>query len=147
MAITANYSHQFMMEALRKEHDIESDALYIALMDTTFTFDPDTHATWADCSADEIANGFGYSTAGELMTNVAMTIDTTGNQVDISADNITWEASGGPIPTTGSAIIYNATHSNSTVVMGIDFDADYDTPDGKLFQINFSNGLGALQNT
>jgi len=146
MAITAEYSHQFMMEALRKEHNIEADALYIALMDTAFAFDPDTHATWADCSANEIAGGFGYSTAGELMTNVAMTIDAVTNQVDIAADNITWTASGGPFPTTGSAIIYNATHVNSTVVMGIDFDADYDTPDTKLFQINFSNGLGALQN-
>lgn len=146
MAITSTYSHQFMMESVKKEHNVTSDVLKVALMDTTFAFDPDTHSTWADCSANEIAGGNGYTAGGETLTTVSAAIDATGNKVDLTCDNVTWTATGGPIPTTGAAVIYNSTHVNSTVVMCIDFDADYDTADGKLFQINFSNGLGTLNN-
>lgn len=146
MAIVATYSHQFMMEAVTKEHDLEVDTLKIALMDDTFAFDPDTHATWADCSANEITGTFGYTTGGETLTNVLVSIDAVANQVDIDCDNVTWTASGGALDTIGSAVIYNSSHASSTVVMGIDFGADYDTPDGKLFQVNFSNGFGELAN-
>lgn len=146
MALVADYSHQFMMECLQKQHDVETDVLKIALMDTVFAFDPDTHATWADCSANEIAGGFGYIAGGETLTTVAVTIDPASDKVDLTADSVTWTASGGAIPTVGAAVIYNSSHVNSTVVMAIDFGADYDTPDTKLFQINLSNGLGELTN-
>lgn len=146
MAITSTYSHQFMIETIKKEHNITTDILKVVLMDTTFAFDPDIHAMWADCSANEIADGYGYTAGGETLNNVGAVIDTTGDKVDLTCDNVTWTAAGGPLPTTGAAIIYNSTHPNNTVVMCIDFDADYDTADGKLFQINFSNGLGTLDN-
>ena len=146
MAIVTTYSHQFMMECLQKEHDVESDVLKIALMNTTFAFDPDTHATWANCSANEIANGYGYTTNGETLAGVTLSIDASGNKVDIAATSVTWTAAAGPIPTTGAAVIYNSTHASSTVVMCIDFGADYDTADGKLFQINLSSGLGEVTN-
>lgn len=146
MSVVTKYSHQFLLECIRKEHDIEDDTLKIALMDTTFAFDPDTHATWADCSASEIANGNGYTTGGETLTGVVASIDAVGNKVDIAATSVTWTASVGAIPTVGSAVIYNDTHINKTVVMCIDFGADYDTYVDKLFQINLSSGLGEVSN-
>lgn len=146
MAIQTTYSHQFMLEALQKGHDLENDILKMALMDTTFAFDPDTHATWGACSANEIAGGNGYVTGGENLTGVILSIDAVGNKVDIAATSITWTATAGDIPTTGSAVIYNSSHVNNTVVMCIDFDADYDTLSGKLFQIDLSNGLGEVSN-
>lgn len=146
MAVVSTYSHQFMLEILRAEHDIEDDTLKIILLGSAFTFDPDTHATYSDVSASEIANGYGYTTGGSTLTNVAVSIDTSGNKVDIEADSVTWTASGGPIPTVGSAIVYNDTHASKTVVMCIDFGADYDTPDTKLFQVNFAGGFGQVEN-
>jgi len=146
MAVVTTYSHQFMLECIRKEHDIEDDTLKIALMDTTFEFDRDTHATWADCSANELASGNGYTTGGETMAGVTASIDAVGDKVDIAATSVTWTASGGAIPTTGAAIIYNSTHANNTVVMCIDFGADYDTAVDKLFQIDLSSGLGEVSN-
>lgn len=146
MAVVTTYSHQFMLECLRKEHDIEDDTLKIILLGSAFAFDPDTHATYSDVSASEIANGNGYTTGGDTLTNVDASIDTVGDKVDIAADSVTWTASGGAIPTVGSAIVYNDSHTNDTVVMCIDFGADYDTADTKLFQINFANGFGLVSN-
>ena len=146
MAVVSTYSHQFMLETLRKEHDIEDDTLKIILLGSAFEFDPDTHSTYATVSASEIANGYGYTTGGDILTNVAVSIDTVNNKVDIAADSVTWTATGGAIPTVGSAIVYNDTHASKTVVMCIDFGADYDTPDTKLFQINFAGGFGQLEN-
>lgn len=146
MAVVTTFSHKFLEEVVQAEHDVTTDTLKIILVDAAFTFDPDTHATYADCSANEIATGNGYTTGGETLTNVAVSIDSSADQVDIDADNVTWTATGGTIPETGAAIIYNDTHANDTVVMCIDFGADYITTDTKLFQINFSNGLAVLDN-
>lgn len=145
MAIVTTYSHEFLKGCVLKEHDLESDVLKIALMNDSFAFDPDTHLNWAACSADEVAAG---SSSYEMqpLENVAVSIDAVGNKVDIAATSVTWTASGAAIPTTGSAIIYNDSHATDVVVMCIDYGADYDTADGKLFQINLSNGLGEILN-
>lgn len=146
MAVVATYSYQFLLELLRKEHDVEDDTLKIILLDSAFTFDPETDATYSDVSASEIANGYGYTTGGDTLTNVLAAINTVDDNVGIAADSVTWTAAAGAIPTVGSAIVYNDTHANDTVVMCIDFGADYDTADTKLFQINFANGFGIVSN-
>lgn len=140
------YSNQFIKEALKKEHNLEVDTLKVALMSPSFVADINTKGTWADCSADEIAAGYGYTAGGETLTSVSVNINTTDSLVELFCDNVTWQASGGAIPTVGHAVIYNASHVNSTVVMFIDFIATFDTPDTKLFQINFSEGLGIVGN-
>lgn len=147
MAITQAMSYQFLLESVRKEHDLEDDTLKIALMDSAFAFNPSTHATWADVSGNEITEQNGYTAGGETLTNVAASINSGNDRIDIDADNVTWTASGGSIPTTGAAVIYNDSHASKTVVKGIDFGADYDTADGKLFQVNFDNGMAWLNNT
>lgn len=147
MAVLQAHSYQFLLETIKKEHDLESDTIKIALMDSTFSFNPSTHATWTDVSSDEIADGSGYTSGGETLTSVSASINSGQDRIDIAADNVTWTASGGAIPTTGAAIIYNDSHANKTVVKCIDFGADYDTADGKLFQINFDDGMAWLSNT
>lgn len=158
MAVVTTFSHKFMAEVFKGQHDVTTDTLKVALMDSAFIFDPDIHATWADCGAEgsgsgsgsggggEIAAGYGYTAGGETLTSVDVSIDPIADQVDITADNVTWTAAGGPIPETGSAVVYNDSHSSKTVVMGIDFGADYITAEDKLFQLNFSNGLGVVDN-
>ena len=145
MAVITTYSHEFMKGCLLGEHNINNNVLTIALMDDTFTFDPDTHSNWAACSAHEVVAGAsGY--LKKTLSNVAVSIDTLGKKVNITSDSVTWIAYGAAIPTTGSAIIYNDTHESDVVVMCIDYGATYDTDDGKLFQINFSDGLGVVTN-
>lgn len=207
MAATVKNSLQFFLEMLRKEHDVESDALKVALMDTAYVFDEDTHLAWdasawaastsysvgdtvkpttengyiykataagtsdsaeptwpttigstvvdggvtwecwsVNVSESEITSGNGYTADGQTLTNVAVSMNTTDDRAEIDADNPSWTASGGAIATTGAAIVYNDIHAKKTVMQAIEFSADYDTPDGKIFQINLSDGLRWWQN-
>jgi len=212
MAVTANYSLQFMLETLRKEHDIEDDTIKAALMNTTFSFDEiyhkawdatawaastaysvgdivkpttengylyrctsagtsdsseptwpdpgdsddfgdtvvDNGATWEawsyNTSEDEISAGNGYTAGGQAVSNISASLDTTNSEVDIAADNVTWTATGGAMATTGATIFWNDSHANDTVVKCIDYGADYDTAEDKLFQVNFSSGFGTVDN-
>jgi hypothetical protein len=151
MAVVTTFSHQFLEEVVKGEHDLTTDTLKVILMETTFAFDPDTHKVYdsgetGDVSTSEIDSGNGYTTAGETLTSVDVSIDTGADQVDITADNVTWTATGGAIAETGSAVIYNSSHASNTVVMCIDFGADYITAEDKLFQLNFSNGMAVVDN-
>lgn len=157
MAVVTTFSHKFLEEVVKGEHDVTTDTLKCILLDANFDFDPDVHASYADCVAGsgsgeglgtgcEIENGNGYTTGGETLTTVAVSIDASADQVDIDADNITWTATGGAIPEVGAAAVFNDSHVNKTVVMAIDFGADYITEDGKLFQLNFSNGFAVVDN-
>ena len=143
MAVVETYSLQFLLEVVRKEHDLEDDTLKIMLMTSAFAFNEATHADFDDVSASQIAPGNGYTDDGDTIANVVASIGS--GQVDIDCDSVTWTASGGAIATTGSAIIYNDSHASKTVIKCIDFGADYDTAVGKLFQINFSAGMASLE--
>lgn len=146
MAVVTTFSHKFLEQVVKAEHDLTTVTLKAALMKPAFSFDPDSHGVWASCSASEISAGNGYTAGGAALTSVNVAISASTNQVDITANNVTWTASGGAIAQTGAAVIYNTSHSSSTVVMGIDFGADYSTADGKLFQLNFSSGLAVVDN-
>lgn len=110
----------------------------------------DNTVTWecwsVNVSESELADGNGYTAGGQTLTNVAVSINTTDGRVELDADNPSWTASGGAIPTTGAAVVYNSTHAKNTVVQAIEFSADYDTPDTKILQINVSDGLRYFDN-
>lgn len=207
MAATVKNSLQFFLEMLRKEHDVEGDALKCALMVPAYTFDEATHLAWdadqwaadtaysagdtvkptsengyiykatvggtsdsseptfpttigdtvvdngvtwecwsVNVSESEIASGNGYTAGGQTLTSVSASMNTTDDRVEIDADNPSWTAASGDIATTGSAVVWNSTHGKKTIVEQIQFSATYDTPDGKIFQINLSDGLRWFQN-
>jgi len=139
MAVVRTMGNQFLEEEANGEHDLPSDSLIIVLMTAAFTFDPETHSTYADISASEIAAGNGYLAKTKVLTTVAVTETATG--CTVSCDSPTWTATGGAIPTTGSACVINDTHGNDTVICCIDYGEDYATAEDTLFQIDFSNGL------
>jgi len=141
MSATVKNSLAFLQEMLKKEHDLSTDTLKIALMDTAFTFDPATHDAWADVSASEIAAGNGYTAGGQALAGVSVDIVAAENRVEVNANTPAWTASGGAIATTGSAIVYNDTHASKTIVQHINFPATHDTPDGKVFQVQITSGL------
>jgi hypothetical protein len=143
MAVTVTYGDAFLAGLWKAEHNIESETVKVALMDTTFAFDSVNHDEWADVSVSEIAGGFGYTTGGQTVTNLSVSV--TAGVVTVSADNATWTATGGAIADTGSAIVYSDTHAYKRIIMCIDFGVDYGTPDGKQFQINFSAGFAKSQ--
>jgi hypothetical protein len=139
MAVTVSFSEQFLLELYRGEHDVESDTLTAVLMEVGFVFDPETHATYADISANEIATGNGYTQKSKNLSTVAAAI-AAGN-IDVTADDISWTASSGAIESCVACCIINNTHASETVVCCIEFGATYATPDTTVLTIPLSGGF------
>jgi hypothetical protein len=139
MAVTAQPSLQFLLERQRGEHDLESDTLTAILMEVGFVFDPETHSTYSDISANEIATGYGYTQKSHNLSSVAAEI-VAGN-VDVSATDLTLTASGGAIESCVACCIINNTHATETVVCCIEFGVTYATPEGTQLVLPFSDGF------
>lgn len=113
--------------------DFASDTFKMILMDTGFTFDPDTHHGYSDVSASELSNGNGYTTGGATMSGVAVTENDSTDLCEITWNNVTWTASGGSIGPSPGAIIYDDTASSpqaDTIIGYIDFGGDQTQADG-----------------
>lgn len=113
--------------------DFASDTFKVILMASGFTFNPDTHHGYADVSANELANGNGYTTGGATLSGVAVTENDTTDLTEITWNNVTWTASGGTIGPTPGAIIYDdsATAPQADTLIGyIDFGGEQTEPDG-----------------
>jgi hypothetical protein len=89
--------------------------------------------TLAGVTKTEVANGNGYTTGGEALSNVEVTtVDTNGAKFD--ANDVTWSAVGGPI-TASHAILYNGTDADDPPVAFIDFDGSESAGDGTDFLV------------
>ena len=139
MAVTASFSEQFLYEIL-KHLDSPRD-LKVCLMNTTFAYDPETHAKYSDISADEIATGYGYTQKTKALANVAVSIDAGNGRVQIDCDSPTWTATGDVLPAIGSAVIIDDDHADDVVVCCIDFGVDYITLEDTMFMLNCNDGL------
>jgi len=132
---TAVLSNHFKHELAAGNIDFDGDTFKIMLMNTSFTFDKDAHAVKADVVASELAAGNGYTSGGETLANVALTEDDTNDRAQVAWDDPQWDASGGSIGPTGSAIIYDDSHPSDCIVGVIDYGVDYTIQDGSSFQI------------
>jgi hypothetical protein len=79
--------------------------LRMALVSSAYTPDATNtgNATWANVSANEIANGNGYATGGVALTGVVAAVT---NGFKLSSGNPSWTASGGSIPAWRYAVLY-----------------------------------------
>lgn len=78
----------------------------LALVDSSYVpdFAIGGDQVWADVSADEIANGFGYTTGGISLSSMVATAVTGGFK--FSSASPVWTASGGPIPAWRFGVLY-----------------------------------------
>jgi len=138
MAVVCTLSNHWKYQLGKKLVDVSADTFKIILMDDTFAFDPDAHATLADVIASpsaELDTGNGYTQQDKTLTAGTWTENDTNDNAIRTFDTPSWTASGGDIGPTGAAIIYDDTTADKTVVGCIDFGADYTLPDGASFQI------------
>ena len=113
--------------------------LYRVKLLTAATFDG-THTTLAATGGTEVANQYGYTTGGVLLTNTVISTVTT-NDAKFDADDAIWYASGGDI-VARYAILYNTSDTDSPPVLFIDFDAFETATDGQEFRIGWNaNGI------
>lgn len=76
----------------------------IALVTSAWTPANSTDEVWANASANEIANGNGYTTGGATLTSVALS--ETSGVVKFASANVVWTASAGSIPVWRRAVLY-----------------------------------------
>ena len=138
MAITVTASNHWKYQLGKKQVDISADTFKIILMNDSFAFDKDAHATLADVVASpsaELATGYGYTRQNKELSGGSWAEDDSEDKGLRTFDNVSWKASGGSIGPTGSAVIYDDTTADKTVVGCIDYGTDYTIPDGASFQI------------
>lgn len=93
--------------------DLDGATVKAALVGSGWTPDQVNHDTWADASANEIANGNGYSTGGVTLGTLAIAAVTKGYKW--SSADATWTASGSGIPAWRYFVIYLSGTYNGVV--------------------------------
>jgi hypothetical protein len=135
MPAVSTLSNPFKFPLLSGNIDFDADTFKIILMDASFAFDRDSHATLADVTAHQLSTAHGYTQNDETLTNVSVNEDDAGDRGVVTWDNVLWTASGGDIGPAGAAVIYDDATADDTVAGCIDFGADYTIPDGSSLQI------------
>ena len=113
--------------------DFSSDVFRIILMADGFVFNKDTHHGYADVMGNELANGNGYTTNGNLLGGVVVTEDDADDRTEVTWNNSAWTANGGPIGPSPGAIIYDDTPiapQADPIVGYIDFGGNQTQADG-----------------
>ena len=135
MAITSTLSNHYKFQILSGNIDFDSDTFKMALMNTAFSFDKDSHPDYVSVSGSELGAGNGYDVGGKTMTGVSLQEDDNNDRGRVTWSNVQWDATGGQIGPTGAAILYDDTSADKTVIGCIDFDTDYTISDGSSLQL------------
>lgn len=89
--------------------DLDTDSFRCALVTSSYT-PAATHETWTSVSANEVANGNGYTTHGDAM---AVTWVESSGTVTWDSDDPAWTASGGSITARYAVIVHDANADNA----------------------------------
>lgn len=134
MAVTVQF-YEHLLEILGDGSiDMDNDAFKVALFDTNHAFDG-TDTQLSDISANEIADGNGYTAGGQSLTTV--TWSQTAGTVKFDADDPQWTATGGAIETAYHAVIYDDTHANDLLICCISFGVGKTAEEGADLNIVF----------
>ncbi len=79
---------QFIEEMGNGSFDLSTNTFVMILATTAYTPAPNTDATYANVSADEVATGGGYTVGGEVLSGVSFT--TTGGVATFTCASPTW---------------------------------------------------------
>lgn len=147
---TAKMYGSFLIKALNKEIDWDSDDIRIALVTSSYTPDQDAHDYWNDVVGNEVANGNGYTTNGTALsskTPLTLSEFPTGayvaadNKIRLDAADVTW---GSSTITARYAVIYDrtpATDATRPLLGYVDFGSNQSSSNGN-FTLTFdANGL------
>jgi len=93
--------------------DLDSGAFRMTLVTSSYTPNQSTDSTWSNASANEVANGNGYTTHGKLLT---CTVTRSGLVTTFDCDDQSWTSS---TITAKWAVIVNDANSDN-VLAGTD---------------------------
>lgn len=115
MAITVKFNAltlEKIVEQAGNDVNFLTGTVKIALVTSAWTPAFDTDDFWSDASANEVANGNGYTTGGETLGTKTITYDSASDQVRIDFADVTWTFTAGK--TWLYAVIYIDTAGAST---------------------------------
>jgi hypothetical protein len=118
----------FLLKALNKEVDFDSDTIKVALLTSSYTPNQDTHDYFNDVSSNEVT-GTGYTAGGITLASKTATYDSGTNVIVLDAADVTWSAS---TITARYAVVYDSTGTASTsaLIGYVDFGSDQSSTNG-----------------
>lgn len=122
MAVTAKNYGNFLLKALNKEIDWDTDTIKVALCTSAYVPNQDTHIYFSAITNE--VTGTGYTTGGATLGTKTITYDAGTNVTKLDAADVIWADS---TITARYAIIYDdtpATAATKPLIAYIDFGAD-----------------------
>lgn len=119
----------FLVKALNKEVDFDSDTIKVALLSSAYTPNQDAHDYYDDVSANEIT-GTGYTAGGATLAGKTVTYDSANNVIVLDANDVVWSAS---TITARYAVVYDdsgATAAQKVLIGYVDFGSDQSSTNG-----------------
>lgn len=118
----------FLLKALNKEVDFDTDTIKVALLSSSYTPDQDAHDYYNDVSTYEVS-GTGYTAGGNTLGSKTATYDSATNVVILDAADTTWSSS---TITARYAVVYGSTGTSSTspLIGYVDFGSDQSSTNG-----------------
>lgn len=118
----------FLLKALNKEVDFDSDTIKVALLTSSYTPDQDAHDYFNDVSSNEVT-GTGYTAGGITLSSKTATYDSGTNVIVLDAADVTWSSS---TITARYAVVYDSTGTASTsaLIGYVDFGSDQSSTNG-----------------
>lgn len=115
--------NRFKANLMNKIVDMEADTINVMLLDNGHAFTA-THNVIGDVSANELANGNGYTTGGEALANKSVTQAAT---TKFDADNVAWAAA---TFSAYHAVLYDDTVGTDDLICSIDFGGEQQVTGG-----------------
>lgn len=117
----------FLVKALNKEVDWDTDTIKVALTTSTYTPNQDTHDYFNDVTNE--VTGTGYTAGGNTLASKTITYDDANNVIVLDAADTTWASS---TITARYAIVYASTGTASTspLIGYVDFGSDQSSTNG-----------------
>lgn len=119
----------FLVKALNKEVDFDSDTIKVALLSSAYTPNQDAHDYFDDVVSNEVT-GTGYTAGGATLGSKTVTYDSASNVIVLDAADTVWSAS---TITARYAVIYDdagATNSQKVLIGYVDFGSDQSSTNG-----------------
>lgn len=119
----------FLLKALNKEVDWDTDTIKVALLTSTYTPNQDTHDYFDDVSSTEVS-GTGYTSGGITLASKTNTYDAGTNVIMLDAADVTWSSS---TITARYAVVYNdsgASAGAKALIGYVDFGSDQSSTNG-----------------
>lgn len=130
----------FLLKALNKEVDWDTDTIKVMLVADTYTPNQDTHDYLDDVVSHEVS-GTGYTAGGATLASKTATYDSANNYVILDAADVTW---GSSTITARYAVVYDnagATNADKVLVGYVDFGSNQSSTNGNFTITWDANGI------